>query len=72
MTGSGGTGDGHGTALLRSAALKAKRATVTVPGTGTADVWSYDGRGRLLSHHTSDAADVPVRVAPGGVTLVRR
>ena len=65
-------GDGHGTALLRSAARKAKRATVTVPGTGTADVWSYDGRGRLLSHHTSDAADVPVRVAPGGVTLVRR
>lgn len=65
-------GDGHGTALLRSAARHAKRTTVTVPGSGTADVWSYDGRGRLLSHATSGATDVPVRVAPGGVTLVRR
>jgi hypothetical protein len=65
-------GDGHGTALLRSAARVTKRTTVAVPGSGTADVWSYDGRGRLLSHRRSDASGVPAQVAPGGVTLVRR
>ena len=65
-------GDGHGTALLRSAARSSTRTTVAVPGTGTAHVWSYDGQGRLLGHTTSGATEVPVRVAPGGVTLVRR
>jgi hypothetical protein len=65
-------GNGHGTALLRSAATTPRRATVTVPGGGTAGIWSYDGRGRLLSHGTSRRSDVPVRVAPGGVTIVRR
>ena len=65
-------GDGHGTALLRSSATERQATTVTVPGTGTADVWSYDGRGRLFSHRRSSRSDVPVRVAAGGVTLVRR
>lgn len=65
-------GDGHGTALLRSAATATTRTTVAVPGSGTAQVWSYDGQGRLLSHTNSTAADVPVNVAAGGVTLVRR
>ena len=65
-------GDGHGTALLRSAATSTSRTTVDVPGSGTADVWSYDGTGRLLDHTTSTASGVPVTVAPGGVTLVRR
>jgi hypothetical protein len=65
-------GDGHGTALLRSAATSSTRTTVSVPGTGTADVWSYDGQGRLLEHTTSTAPVVPVNVAAGGVTLVRR
>ncbi|MCW2848514.1 MAG: hypothetical protein JWR90_2488 [Marmoricola sp.] len=64
--------DGHGTALLRSSATVAARATVAVPGTGRADIRSYDGRGHLLRHTTSTAHVVPVRVAPGGVTLVRR
>jgi hypothetical protein len=65
-------GDGHGTALLRSAATSTSRTTVTVPGAGTAQVWSYDGTGRLLRHATSDASGVPVTVAAGGVTIVRR
>ncbi len=65
-------GDGHGTALLRSSATSLTRTTVAVPGRGTARVWSYDGRGRLLAHTKSAAAVVPVTVAAGGVTLVRR
>ena len=52
-------GDGHGTALLRSAATSTSRTTVAVPGTGTADVWSYDGEGRLLGHTTSTAPAYP-------------
>ncbi len=65
-------GDGHGTAMLRSAARSTTRTTVTVPGTGKAQVWSYDGAGRLLGHSTSTSSGVPVTVVPGGVTLVRR
>ncbi len=65
-------GDGHGTALLRSSARSTTRTTVAVPGSGTAHVWSYDGRGRLLARTRSAAAVVPVTVAAGGVTLVRR
>ena len=40
-------GDGHGTAMLRSAATTDQQTTVTVPGTGPARVEVYDGRGRL-------------------------
>ena len=65
-------GDGHGTALLRSSARSTTRTTVAVPGSGKAHVWSYDGRGRLLSRTSSSTAVVPVDVAAGGVTLVRR
>ncbi len=65
-------GNGHGTALLRSSAATSRRTTVTVPGSARADVWSYDGDGTLLRHSTSTASDVPVVVAAGGVTLVRR
>ncbi len=65
-------GGGHGTALLRSAATTTEQAKVAVPGTGSADVWSYDGQGALVSHRTTPASTVPVSVAPGGFTLVRR
>ena len=65
-------GDGHGTALLRSSATSGTRTSVAVPGSGKAEISSYDGRGRLLSRTTSTAAVVPVNVAAGGVTLVRR
>ncbi|NUS52840.1 MAG: hypothetical protein HOQ22_17600, partial [Nocardioidaceae bacterium] len=65
-------GDDHGTALLRSVASATRTAEVDLPGTGTADVWSYDGSGRLVRHTTSTAARVPATVVPGGFTLVRR
>jgi hypothetical protein len=65
-------GDGHGTALLRSAATTTQRQRVAVPGSGQADVWSYDGQGTLVSHKRLSAGSVPVSVAPGGFTLVRR
>ena len=65
-------GGGHGTALLRSAATTTQRQRVSVPGSGRADVWSYDGSGHLVSHHRVAAGSVPVSVAPGGFTLVRR
>jgi hypothetical protein len=65
-------GAGHGTALLRSAATSSERTRVSVPGSGKATVSSYDGTGRLLSTKRSTARAVPVRIVPGGFTLVRR
>ena len=65
-------GAGHATALLRSAATTKLRHRVTVPGTGKAHLWSYDGRGRLIEHRTSTASSVRVTLAPGGFTVVRR
>ena len=64
--------EAHGTALLRSAARRVKHAFVTLPGTGPARVLEYDGEGRLLARSSVRTADVRVRIAPGGVTLVRR
>lgn len=65
-------GDGHGTALLRSAATTTQHTRVTVPGSGTATVRSYDGHGRLLSTKRVSARAVPVQIVPGGFTLIRR
>ncbi len=65
-------GAGHGTALLRSAAQTTRRQRVTVPGGGTARIWSYDGRGVLVSHRRSRATAVRVSVVAGGFTVVRR
>ncbi len=66
-------GDGHGTALLRSAATGDQRTTVSVPGSGPATVEVYDGLGRLVRSSTARAAgDLPVRVLAGGFTIVRR
>ena len=66
-------GDGHGTAMLRSASTDKRRASVTVPGHGPARVEEYDGRGRLVHASTSKAkGPVTVTVRPGGFTIVRR
>jgi hypothetical protein len=65
-------GDGHGTALLRSASTKPEHAQVQVPGTGVARVQTYDGRGRLVGTSTSSAATVSVTVPAGGWALIRR
>ncbi|MCW2756553.1 MAG: hypothetical protein JWO46_299 [Nocardioidaceae bacterium] len=65
-------GDGHGTALLRSAAATTQHTRVSVPGSGTATIRSYDGQGRLVSTQRVRARVVPVRIVPGGFVLVRR
>ena len=66
-------GDGHGTALVRSAATTDQQTKVSVPGSGPARVEVYDGRGRLVRASTSKASgDVPVSVVAGGFTIVRR
>jgi hypothetical protein len=65
-------GDGHGTALLRSASTTSERAQVRVAGTGTAHVTTYDGSGRLVGASSSSARTVSVTVPAGGFALVRR
>jgi hypothetical protein len=65
-------GERHGTALLRSASDRGERATVRVPGDGTARISAYDGRGRRVDTGRSTAAVVAVRVPAGGFVLVRR
>lgn len=65
-------GDGHGTALLRSAATTTQHTRVVVPGSGQATIDSYNGYGRLLSTKRVGARAVPVWIVPGGFTLVRR
>ncbi len=65
-------GDGHATALLRSAATSVMHPVVRVPGHGRAVVEVYDGSARLLSRSTSTATAVRVTVVPGGFTIVTR
>ena len=65
-------GDGHGTALLRSASTSRENAVVRVPGRGPATVQTYDGRGLLVSATTTPARTVNVKVPAGGFALVRR
>lgn len=65
-------GDGHGTALLRSASLATEHVTVVVPGKGRARVSMYDDTGRLVSQRSTDASAVPVDVRAAGFTIVRR
>jgi hypothetical protein len=66
-------GDGHGTALLRSAATTEQQTKVSVPGSGPARIEVYDGRGRLVRASMSKVSgDVPVSVVAGGFTVVRR
>ena len=65
-------GGGHGTAVLRSASRTTEDTTVALPGTGRAQVQAYDGTGRLVGEWSSSALTVPVEVAAGGFTIVRR
>lgn len=64
-------GDGHTTAMLRSAARAPQAVTVTVPGSGAAVIETYDAAGvrRVRAHARS--ATVTAVVLPGGFTLVR-
>ena len=65
-------GDGHGTALLRSASTTSEKAQVRVAGTGTARVLTYDGAGQPVGTAISTARTVTVTVPAGGFALVRR
>ena len=65
-------GDGHATALLRSASDSSERARVRLPGSRPATVRAYDGRGRLVESRRTSAAVVSVAVPAGGFVLVRR
>ena len=65
-------GDGHATAVLRSASLVTESNAVVLPGTGIARAYSYDGSGRLVSQGSVNASTVPVTVTAGGFTVVRR
>lgn len=65
-------GDGHGTAVLRSASLETEHATLVVPGNGPARVYAYDGNGRLVGERSSSARTLPVVIPAGGFTIVRR
>jgi hypothetical protein len=66
------SGNGHGAALLRSAADSDQRTDVTVPGSGSAVVDVYNGDGTLVSSSHRSGAAVPVDVVAGGFTLVHR
>jgi hypothetical protein len=66
------SGDGGGTALLRSASARAERTRVWVPGTGTARVATYDGRGHLVARSAGTGHTLRVTVPAGGFALVRR
>jgi len=65
-------GDGHGTALLRSASTTTERTQVRVAGSGPARVQTFDGSGRLVASSVSTAQTVTVTVPAGGFALVRR
>ena len=65
-------GNGHGTALLRSASQVTEHTTVVLSGSGLARSSAYDGTGRLVSESSSRAGTVPVVVPAGGFTIVRR
>ena len=65
-------GDGHATAVLRSASRVTERTTVALRGRGTARIYAYDGAGQLVTQGSSNASMVPVTVPAGGFTIVRR
>ncbi|SCG60270.1 hypothetical protein [Micromonospora humi] len=65
-------GTGSATALLRSAARTPTTVTVTVPGSGTACVETYDARGVRRTRAQVRGGTVPAVVLPGGFTIVRR
>jgi hypothetical protein len=66
-------GDGHGIALLRSAATDDQQATVSVVGKAPAKIEVYDGMGRRVGLSIVRAPGaVEVSVVAGGFTIVRR
>jgi hypothetical protein len=65
-------GMGHTTAMLRSAARTPQTVTVTVAGSGSAVVETYDAAGVQRFRTTAAGSAVRALVLPGGFTIVRR
>ncbi|MBL7262291.1 hypothetical protein [Paractinoplanes lichenicola] len=63
---------GRATALLRSAARSPETVTVTVAGTGSATIETYDATGVQRSRSTASGSAVRALVLPGGFTIIRR
>jgi len=72
LAGDAGGAGGHASAVLRSASRVTESATVTLPGTGIARIYAYDGTGHLVTLGSSQASTVPVTVRAGGFTILRR
>ncbi|MBV2355455.1 hypothetical protein KUM39_13935 [Streptomyces sp. J2-1] len=64
--------DGHGTALLASAATASRTVTVQLPGSGPATVTSYDATGHAHQTREVRGASVRAEVLPGGYTIAAR
>ena len=65
-------GEGHATAMLRSAARGPQTAAVTVEGSGVAVIETYDATGVRRARVFASGDTVRALVLPGGFTLVRR
>ncbi|GIF20168.1 hypothetical protein BJ973_001925 [Actinoplanes tereljensis] len=65
-------GNGHTTALLRSAATTPRTVNLTVTGTARATIDSYDATGIRRATATTSAMEVRALVLPGGFTIIRR
>lgn len=66
------SGDGHTAALLNSVASTPLTTRVTLPGTGTALIVSYDQNGVAHTRTTALGVVVSAPVLPGGFTLITR
>lgn len=63
--------DGHGLAVLHSAARTPRVTSVALPDNANAVVDAYDSAGRLQLAHHAAGAQVPAKVLPGGFTILR-
>lgn len=66
------SGNGHAVALLNSVATTERSAQVSVPGTGSARVVSYDRNGVARLQSYAQGTMVDVSVLPGGFTVITR
>jgi len=65
-------GGGHFTALLTSKSRTREQRTVSIGGSGTATVRSYDRSGFLIDRQSRGGSTVRIVVAAGGFTIVTR
>jgi len=65
-------GGGHFTALLTSKSRTTEQRTVSLGGSGTATVRSYDRSGALIGRQAREGSDVRIVVAAGGFSIATR